>query len=306
MKRLRTAIIVALTAVLTSTPALASLWEDVYRGLEILTVPAGNTGGNRFGRLAIRQNEFGEGYRLELDRRFGVDTFGRPEVYEFGNYELQLSGSLQSTLSYTSKGLLTGNAEFLTNALSYELRGKTGAQDVTLSGVLDVAGEMEINQLGFYTLDFDLSNNPSGLLLDGLAVDFPEALPTDFEIGPISVKGNIYFDLAMSFLTALGIDTSGLEGAFPGSPISRINDEIGTLLQEQSVVLGETAEGWEAGKLADAAVVELSGAPGQVLDSGASSNESGRGTFPGPVPEPVSLLALAIGSLVMLAARRRA
>ena len=164
MKRFATVTIIAL-ATLAVTPALAGLWEDVYRGLQIATIPAGNTGGNRFGRLAIVQNEVGEGYRLELDRRFGVDSFGRPEVYEFGNYELEMSGALQSTLSYTTKGLLTANAELLMSDLSYEFRGKTGAQDATLSGTLNMSGDLEINQLGFYTLNFDLQNNPSGVVV---------------------------------------------------------------------------------------------------------------------------------------------
>ena len=299
MQRLATATFIALI-VLTTAPAQAGLWQDVYRGLEIATIPAGNTGGNRFGRLAIVQNEVGEGYRLELDRRFGVDSLGRPEVYDFGNYELEMSGALQASMSYTTKGLLTANAEILMNSLSYEFRGETGVQDLSLSGTLNMDSDLQINELGFYTLNVDIQNNPSELLVDGLIADFPDGLPTDYEIGPISVEGNIYADLAIGLLSALGVDTTSLEEIFPQSGISRVNDEIDSLLQKQADALDLIADASYSADGTSDLTLASDGTVESVTDA-----DSGLDTPVNTVPEPISLLALGMGTLVLIAARRR-
>jgi hypothetical protein len=40
---------------------------------------------------------------------------------------------------------------------------------------------------------------------------------TDYEIGPITVRGNLYADILIAGLAATGVDTSGLEQLFPDS-----------------------------------------------------------------------------------------
>jgi len=292
-----------IVALLCAAPAWGGLFDDIYRGLELFTTPVGGPSGARRGRLVIRPNELGKGYRLELDRTFGSDANGRLETYDLGNFELQLFGSIQATLEYTGRGILTGNAEIRTNNLSYALRGTSGAQDFELFGQLDISQNVEINQLGFYSLQLEVNNTESELIAEGLVA---EGSPdTDFDIGPINIQGNIFFDAYLAVLTAFGVDTSELEGIFPQSPTGVINDEIEKALRGQALVLGETLGAdidLEPISLAAAAeaqnfVSDLILGVDQAADYGPSPDGD-------RVPEPTGLLALTL--LGLIAARRRA
>lgn len=302
MPYLRTGLLVT-TMLLCSVPALGGLFEDLYRGLEIYTTPAGSRTGARNGRLVIRPNEFGEGYRLEVDRSFGADNTGRPEVFDFGNYELQLSGSTQATFAFTSEGILTGNADIFANNLNYALRAKSGGQDIALAGTLNVSQQLEVNRLGFYTLQLQISNTNSNLVGDGsLALG---TLDADFDVGPISLRGNVFFDAALALLTVVGVDTDQLEGVFPMSPIDRVNDEIEAALGRQSEVLGEIIaadlenSGLEFGEVLDAAEFAAELDPALDLPLADGSDPSG-----GLIPEPASVLL--IGLLGLIGLQRRA
>jgi hypothetical protein len=293
---------------LGSAPALGGLWEDLYRGLDIYATPTGypvqvapgggQVNGNRFGRLRVVPNELGEGYRLELDRNFGVDTRGRPEVYDLGNFELQLSGATQATLGFTRRGILTGNADIFAGNLNYALRGKSGGQDFELTGLLNVANRLEVNRLGFYTLQLEINNTNSSLTADGVLVDGEQ--DTDFDVGPITIQGNVFYDVALAVLTSFGVDAPQLEGVFPASPIDRINDEIQAALSEQTLVLGEMLAGdLNGGELSSMGVVESGysvGDAGRVLEAPRTEGL--------PVPESATLLLLGVLGLVVF--RRRA
>lgn len=240
--------LLATVALLCSTPAMAGLFEDIYRGLGVYTTPIGSprNSGNRYGRLRVVPNELGQGYRVEVDRGFGTDGYGRPEVYDLGNYELQLSGSTEATFAYTRRGILTGSADIFANNLNYALRAKTGAQDIALSGQLNLSQQLEVNQLGFYTLRLEINNTSSSLAADGeVALG---NVDTDFDVGPVSLRGNLFFDGALALLTALGVDTTQLESVFPMSPIDRIDDAIRDAFQPQVDVLSEMIAAAEAGE----------------------------------------------------------
>lgn len=291
---------------LCSTPALGGFFEDVFRGLEIYTTPSGSpltgTGdgvanGNRFGRLRILPNEFGQGFRLEADRTFGLDRRGRSEVFDLGNLELQLSGATQTTLSFTSRGILTGDADIFANNLSYALRFKSGGQDLELAGQLDFNHQLEVNKLGFYSLILEVNNTDSSLTADGLLVE--GARDADFDVGPITIQGNIFFDVALAVLTAAGTDTDSLEGIFPRSPINRINDDIQAFMDQQTLVLGETlAADLADGSLSSAGALEARQFLGEMIrvldDSGAYGPPDG-GVH---IPEPASLLLVGLLGLV--------
>jgi hypothetical protein len=305
--RFRISLLVSAT-LLYSSPALGGLYEDLYRGLGYLATPSGSpisavagggmSNGNRYGRLRVVPNEFGEGYRLEFDRTFGVDGRGRPETFDIGNLELTLSGSTQATMSYTGRGVQTLTVDVFSNNLGYLLTDRTGVQDFQLTGRLDVSSSLEIDRLGFYTLDLDISNSNSNMNSDGLIVD--GEVDTDFDVGPISIHGNVFVDAAAAALNALGVDASALEDLFPASPIERINNEIETYI-DQHLVLGETF----TADLGDGMLSSEAPVPGDSLSSLVATVDEAA-TFESPpfgVPESSTLLL--IGALALIGLRRR-
>jgi len=301
---------------LAVSPAAADLYADLFRGLDLLATPSGSplisgpdgmrNNGNRQGRLRIVPDRVGSGYTLEFNRRFGADSTGRPEILDLGALELQLDGTLSGTLAYTRRGGLIGNADVFANNLFYAARLKTGAQDIQLLGTLNYAQQWEFNQLGFYTVFANFTNTDSQVVIDGVLVNADD-LDTNFDLGPISVRGNIFYDVVVALLASFGVDTTPLEGVFPKSPIDRITDAI----QEQ--LDGQTA-GIVAGLSlsADGLVgppAPFSGAAADPflaahLDTGIGADSPGDGSTPG-IPEPATLVLMALGTAVALAHRRR-
>lgn len=95
---------------------------------------------------------------------------------------------------------------------------------------------MEINQYGFYTLNLDVNNLDSQLVVDGVVVTGDTI--TNFDVGPINVKGNVFYDGLIALLAGLGVDTTGLEQLTPESPIDRIADSFQQQMQSLGMVAG--------------------------------------------------------------------
>ena len=287
-----------------AAPTNAGLWQDVYRGFQATATPIGGQGGERFGRLRIVPNTLGDGYRLEFDRNFGTDTFGRPEVYDLGNMELELRGRIATTAQFTSRGLVTGTADVLANNLVYSLRGKTGLQDFELAGTLSMDNAVEVNQLGFYTMTVDVTNANSELTVDGNLVTGIE--DTAFDIGPVNVRGNVFVDIGIALLGSFGVDTTALEQMFPGSPIDRVVDEIQSTLQTQATAF--TAKDLTLSEFGPTQIlptsaqsVAVAGTQYEWSPASADPFVDGSSTV---IPEPTALALLAIGALLLT--RRRA
>lgn len=301
------------TALAAGSPAVAGLWDNIYQGLDYLATPSGapinisgdgfQSNGARSGRLRILPNAAGQGYRLEFDRVFGQDSSGRPEVLDVGPYELELSGAISSTLGVTTRFLPTGNADIGLSNLNYELRGKSGAQDVTLRGTLNGGEALEVNPLGFYSLALTLNNTNSQIEMDGVLVDNSSS-DTDFDIGPISIKGNIYYDMFVGLLSTVGVDTTGLTELFPASPIDRISQEIEAAMAKQVETLGariqtDMVSGVQDPQLAADAQRFMSD-----LVNAAGPNPPA-GPAVGPIPEPASLALVGGAAAILLLRRRR-
>ncbi|MBI5866368.1 MAG: PEP-CTERM sorting domain-containing protein [Planctomycetes bacterium] len=292
--------------------AFAGLWDNIYTGLDYLVTPSGSpinvdgngfrTNGARAGRLRIVPNRLGQGYRLELDRSFGPDSAGRPETFNLGNAELTLSGSIDSTLGFTSRLLPTGSAQSSLNGLGYELRSKTGAQDFTLIGTLNGSQDLEINPLGFYTLSLNVSNANSEVRVNGVVVD-NSSRDTDFDIGPINIRGNVYYDIITAALNTFGVNTNGLSQLFPASPIDRVTQNIQDSLASQAKSLeSRYAADFVAGVQDEQLARDAQQFVDELLASG-DAGSSGQNGQNSPIPEPAALALLALGGLVAL--RRR-
>ncbi len=304
--RIVTLAVVAALAVPTSQ---AQFFQDVFRGFQVAATPSGGplgTGaggtratGSRIGRTRIVPNQFGQGYRLEFDRSFGPDVLGRPEIFDFGNLELQLAGATSMTAGYTTRGIPTADVIFNVANMNYEFRAITGGQDFSLQGTLDVISDLSINPLGFYDTTLQVNNTNGALIADGLVLDGD--VDTDFDIGPINIKGNLYFDLVVAALASFGVDVSGVTGIFPESPIDRIVEEIQTSLADQAAVLGETVLA-EAG---DQLTAEFVGEDVAFsLTARVLEPETGTvGPTPTVIPEPATA-ALLLGAGLLLIRRR--
>lgn len=304
---MRTGMLIAAAVVLGAAPASGGIFEDVFQGLGVYTTPVGNGGGgqangSRFGRLRIVPNTIGQGYRLEMDRTFGSDTRGRPESYDLGAFELELSGATQATFGYTRRGMLIGNGEILANNLNYTLRSKTGAQDFELRGTLAANGQMEVNQFGFYTLDLDVNN--TGSLFDSQGLLVNGDVDADWDVGPISIQGNIFFDATVAIMTALGLDTTVFEGVFPSSPIDRINQMIADGLGLDTFVAGQLSSAETASTaIGEAAALEAANFVSDFARTAADLSDLGPAPDGGIVPEPASVALL--GLLTLVGLRRR-
>ena len=285
-----------LVALLGATHAFGGLYQDLFRALDIYATPTGGPlsrgadgmrfNGQRTGRLRIIPESIGDGFTLELDRNFGTDSRGRPEIMDFGPLEIELSGTTGATLGYTNRGIPAANANIGANNLQYSLRFKTGAQDVDVSGTLNSFLAMEVNRFGFYSMQLTANNaGDSQVMLDGVLVN--DQLDTNFNVGPITVEGNVFFDAFLGVLTAFGADTTGLEGITPQSPIDRINDEIERVLRGQ-------LNGQVAGLTLDGESLAL---PAGI--------EPARQAPSIPVPEPGTLILIGVGGLGYYFTQRR-
>jgi hypothetical protein len=291
---------VLMGAVFAADAAQAGFFQDLYQGIGYAATPLGGptsttsggvrVNGQRAGRLRIVPDQAGQGYRVEFDRAFGGDALGRPEIIDLGNLEIELSGPIGATASFSTRGIPAAQLSFDAVNLNYSLRAKTGAQDAELIGTLTVANAVDINAFGFYDMSLGVSNANADLIVDGLVATGDT--DTDFDVGPITIKGNIFADIAIAFLASIGADTSQLEGLFPRSPIDRIADDIRRQLESDAAVLGAVAYGPPEG---DALTLSAGATP--PVPTGAAPRTA-------PVPEPASAALLGLGLLSAWRIRR--
>lgn len=315
----RNALLTTLIALAGTAAAHAGLFSDFYQGLNYAVTPTGSPvspaaggglqNGNRFGRVRVVPNQLGNGWRLEVDRDFGADSTGRPEVFNIGVAQLTLQGNTQTTAEFTNRfHFYSGSVNSLINNLNYDLKTRIGAQDAELTGTLTANTNFTLNELGFYTLTMNVSNTSSNIALDGVVVEDP-TLNTNFDIGPISIKGNLLVDAASAITTSLGANASELSGIFPKSGIGSIDQLIAesiaakskdsAALAAQAGDLGITVE--QLTQLQTTLLSNVSAAMFQQTGSAIAAAESG----PINVPEPASLALLALGTAIGFAARRR-
>lgn len=322
---MRRAPVLLTSALLWATcSASAGVWENFYRGLDILSTPSGNPvvqandgtriNGARSGRVRIVPNGVvGKGYRVEFDRSFGVDTTGRPEVFRFaGLGQITLNGSTQVTAGYTRpvKGLYFGDSSFAVNNLTYDMQAGAGLQNARLTGTLNAVGTVNANMLGFYDVTLNVSNTNSQFTVDGAVAN--DETNTNFDIGPISLKGNLFVDLVSGILANTGIQATDLQDLFPASPSPWIDPLAPVAIQENaanenlddrsrvtSLLLRTVLAQDQAA--ANELMETLVASEGAALDLGGEPAQ----TAPQAVPEAGTLTLLLTGGALVTARRRR-
>lgn len=287
---------------LLSASASAGVFQDVFHGLQLAATPSGfpvlptsdgtRVNGQRAGRVRIIPETLGQGYSLEFNRSFGLDSGGRPETFDLGPVDLQLNGNTAMTAGFTRRGFLIGSMNVNAQGLDYLLRAKSGIQDAELSGTIDANSTIEINQFGFYTINTLVTNSGSRLTVDGVVAD--DFVATDLGVGPINIEGNIFIDILASGLAQAGVDTSGLETLFPRSPIDQITNSI-----QQGALNAATAAG-----LLDGTAQVRGAAFGAELPSDLDSIPTSLpNSAAAALPEPATLAMLLLGAIPLM--RRR-
>ena len=283
----------AAATVLSPTVAHAGFYQNLFRALQIAATPIGGSSGARFGNVDLERNLLGNGYRLTFDRNFGPDALGRPEVYDLGPIEMELAGNVQSTLDFTTRGFFIGSADTTFSNLSYRVAGVTGGLDAELTGVLNVANSVEVNQFGFYTISMNVANDVSTLTFDTLEGSEVEEL--DFDIGPINVEGNVFVDLLYLVLDGLGADVSWLEPLTTRSAVQALQDAFNDALTAAPL------DGFSLGLTDDGLLVTPDATVAGLKVESTSRDAQPLGVV---VPEPASVGVLLLG-LAATALRRR-
>lgn len=181
MKSIRHARILAVGAVVLAActaSVQAEVWRDVVRGMNLLDY-----------NFDAERNYFGKGWDLSATAVY------TGQQYDFGFAELSLgSGVSRFDMGYTLRGIPKAEFSWTTGgtALPYTLSFNNGIQDFqTVSGSILIDVNTEVNMLGFYDTQIQISNRGT-YGTDGFLADQEGDLA--FDVGPIDVSGNVFAD----------------------------------------------------------------------------------------------------------------
>jgi len=254
-------LVAALSIGLSAPAASAGVFEDIAVGLGALNFDLRGqnnflSGGADFAALTQFQ-----GNRLD----FGVGdlTMNGPISFEVSTGERfvnTLDISFQTALS----------SDLASTPLTYEFNADICGQETNVLGSMLIDSNLSLNEFGCYKLDLQYSSRQT-VGNDGRFND--DSLTNDFDLGPISVQGNIMID-ALALLLDPILTRNGRENPF--APYT-----AQAQLEQASLKARELAE---AGIVDDPSGAGASFLPGQPA--------SGLGHA---VPEPMTLTLAAAG-----------
>ncbi|MBI5765496.1 MAG: hypothetical protein HZA51_18460 [Planctomycetes bacterium] len=188
----------------------------------------------------IEYNRGGDGWAYDTFRFFGPDSFDNPNTLDLGAFKVQLGrdptilGSTQpvgihNRIGFTTRvipevsfstrtgqrafDIFSGQTNFATAPLNYNVIMDTGVQNFNWNGNLSVDSNGKINALGFYDVNMRITNvgqsTAEGVVLQNEQI-------TDFDTGPLHLTGNIVFDAIAGVFQSTGNSLL----AAPGSIIS--------------------------------------------------------------------------------------
>lgn len=176
----------------------------------------------------IEQNRGGDGWAYDSFRFFGPDSFDNPNTLDLGAFKVQLGrdpailGATQpvgihNRIGFTTRvipevsfrtrtgqrafDIFSGQTNFATAPLNYNVIVDTGVQNFNWNGNLLIDSDGKINALGFYDVNLRLTNvgqaTAEGVVLQNEQV-------TDFDTGPLHLTGNIVFDAIAGVFQSTG------------------------------------------------------------------------------------------------------
>ncbi|MBN1347515.1 MAG: hypothetical protein JXQ73_32795 [Phycisphaerae bacterium] len=297
--------------------AADDFWRTAARGLQFAgwAPPTGDIG--------VSRHVFGDGWTVQTTRQLSaVDLYGgivgielRPGVDPTTGASTPVS--LYTETSIRNWGIPSARFRIATEQtgsldnvvpVQYNLWLNTGAQDIRVEGQGSLEAQIDINLLGFYDIDAYVTNRGT-FEIDGVL--YSDSGSTDYDLGPISLSGNIFVD-ALAALTAplfAGADVSNPLAVFSGR--AKLQNE---LKQRDMLVArlesGEILSDEEMAQILNTSMMEvLFGGEGSPLIEMAkqqygnltSQQQTGVETgAPLYIPEPVSVglwlaLAVAVG-----------
>jgi len=294
-------------------PAWADFWAHVASTLSDIANPRG--GGMRSGSFVFSYEPFMDGWRVDFQRTFGPDAYGRPNRLDFGPIDLTFnSGSLVWSGQFNRRLLPAAEFTFSTpTPIDYTLTVNTGFQDARVDGqiLVDSAGHMNI--LGFYDYELTVSNRGE-FATDGFGPEDDGNI--NFDIGPINVSGNIFADI-LAIVTDPFFTAAGTENPFAKfsqqATKQAYYDATADALRER-MAAGETLTDEEIEALIQATVLSavLGAQPDASLiqqallqRSLAEEGDTGSAGVNRIIPEPVSVALLGAGILLAAGRRRR-
>ncbi|MCO6438702.1 MAG: PEP-CTERM sorting domain-containing protein [Phycisphaerae bacterium] len=241
--------------------------------------------------LAGRHNRLSGGYDFLINNQFQGNTIS----YGIGKFTLEGPVSLQ--VNTGTRGLRTLDVSFRTalngqlpaSPIDYLITNDVGAQASATTGSLLIDANFSINQLGYYDLDLTWSSRQDtaaqGILTDAGSM-------SDFDLGPIRARGNIYFDV-LGVLTDPFFEAAGIANPFEAlSGRQTLSSVFQSLSDRAANQLSEAA----------AAASSLTSRTAPAGNSPAAVGPVGARTV---VPEPATMLLLVPGlALVGFAYRR--
>ena len=301
------AVLLAATVMGTASQRVMAddFWVTAAHGLQYLGwVPASQTVPYGAGDLGVFRNTIGDGWTAFTTRRLtDWEIYGGAAGFEFS--PINSNVSLDTSLQVRKSPIPTARLRVATDVtgtdqaapLAYNFWINTGLQDVRLEGTGSLEIQADINALGFYDIDAFISNRGT-LEFDGFI--YTDESTADFDVGPISLSGNIYAD-ALAAVTApffSSTSTANPLAVFSGraklqDQIKRRDELVARLDAGQPLTDDEMSEILTTSLLETVfggAGSDLLDMTRQALKSAAKGQSDGiSAATPGVVPEPASL-----------------
>ncbi len=293
------------TGLVAEQAAADGFWVTAARGLQFAgwAPPTGEIG--------YRQHIVGDGWNFQTTRVLNDwELDSGVAGFEFTGLGQQVR--LDTELSVRRAVIPTAKFRIATDQggtdnpfpIAYRFWAWTGAENIEIEGQGALEAELDINALGFYEIDAFITNRGT-FDIDGVLYDDNGSL--DYDLGPVSLSGNVFVDLLAAVTAPLFANAGTTNPLAVFSGRAKLQNQI----KERDELLarleaGEVLTDAEMSRIINTSVLEsvFAGQGSDLLDvtsgmlKSAVEPSSGLAMMPPPTltPEPgavVSWLALA-------------